>query len=106
MGKGWAGPGSNALQALPFPPLPFPLATSASKLCPVDRLNSQGIPRDSLKFALGQRRIVMAARRTGSCMLCRRRGVNETGLCDVCYSLLDDPEELRLANRWLTGEGP
>jgi hypothetical protein len=72
----------------------------------VERLNSEGIPRDTLRIALKSRRDVLTARRINSCLLCRRIGVNETGLCDVCYGLLDDPEELRLANRWLTGEGP
>jgi hypothetical protein len=72
----------------------------------VERLNPEGIPRDDLRYALTQRRFVMSARRMNSCMLCKRIGVNETGLCEVCYGLLDDPEELRLANRWLTGEGP
>ena len=72
----------------------------------MERLNPEGIPRDDLRYALTQRRFVMSARRMNSCMLCKRIGVNETGLCEVCYGLLDDPEELRLANRWLTGEGP
>lgn len=70
-----------------------------------DRLNSEGLRRDQLKFALGQRRFVMTARRLNQCLLCKRDGVNEAGLCNVCYALIDD-EETRLANRWLTGEGP
>ena len=72
----------------------------------MERLNSEGILRDELRFALKSRRAVMSARRINSCLLCRRMGVNESGLCEVCYGLLDDAEELRLANRWLTGEGP
>ena len=72
----------------------------------MERLNSEGIPRDDLRIALRNRRVVMTARRIDSCLLCKRRGVNETGLCEVCYGMLDDAEELRLATRWLTGEGP
>jgi hypothetical protein len=72
----------------------------------VERLNSEGIPRANLRFALRDRRAVSGARRIDSCLLCRRSRVNEAGLCDVCYSLLDDPEEQRLAQRWLSGEGP
>ena len=49
--------------------------------------------------------MVRTARRINSCLLCRNRGVNEAGVCDVCYASLND-EELRLANRWMTGEGP
>ena len=48
---------------------------------------------------------MLAARKINSCLLCRRIGVNETGLCEVCYGMLDG-EELRLATKWLTGEGP
>jgi len=72
----------------------------------VERLNSEGISRDQLRYVLTQRRLVQTARRIDSCLLCRRSGVNEAGLCDVCYSLLDDPEEQAIAHRWLTGEGP
>lgn len=56
-------------------------------------------------LALRDRRKVMAARRIDSCLLCRRGGVNDAGLCEVCYGMLDG-EELRLAGRWLSGEGP
>jgi len=72
----------------------------------VERLNSEGINRAELKFALTRPRIVMAARRIDSCLLCRHGGVNEAGLCNMCYSMLQDPEEQRLVNRWLSGEGP
>ena len=69
------------------------------------RLNSEGIPRDQLILALKDRRAVATARRINSCLLCRRIGVNEAGLCVVCYGMLND-EELRLAERWLRGVGP
>ncbi len=69
------------------------------------RLNPEGIPRDQLRYALSQRRFVMTARRIDACLLCRNPRVNESGLCEVCYALLTD-EELRLASRWLSGEGP
>ena len=72
----------------------------------MERLNSEGIPRHQLSYALSNRRIVMTARRIDSCLLCRRMGVNETGLCNVCYSMLENAEEIRLAQRWMTGEGP
>ncbi len=71
----------------------------------MERLNSEGIPRERLPIALKNSRTVGVARRINSCMLCKRRGVNEAGLCDVCYALLND-NELKLANRWMTGEGP
>lgn len=71
----------------------------------MDRLNSEGIPRHTLAIALRDRKKVADARRIDACMLCRRGRVNEAGLCDVCYGMLDG-EELRLAGRWLTGEGP
>ena len=71
----------------------------------MERLNSEGIPRDQLKHALRNKRMVREARRINSCLLCRRVGVNETGLCEVCYSMLDG-EELHLAEAWLRGGGP
>lgn len=70
-----------------------------------DRLNSEGIRRHELPWALSQRRIVLTARRINSCLLCRRAGVNEAGLCEVCFSMLSD-EESRMAQRWTSGEGP
>jgi hypothetical protein len=72
---------------------------------PVERLNSEGIPRDHLKHALRNKRLVRDARRINSCLLCRRIGVNEAGICEVCYSLLND-EEQRLAEAWIRGGGP
>lgn len=71
----------------------------------VDRLNSEGIPRYQLTIALKDRRQVFEARKINICMLCRRRGVNSCGLCEICYSGLDG-EELRLASLWLTGVNP
>lgn len=72
----------------------------------VERLNSEGIARDQLSWALTQHAVVQTARRINSCLLCRRIGVNEAGLCDVCYALLDNPEEQALVARWISGEGP
>ena len=71
----------------------------------MERLNSEGIFRSDLLFVLGQSDRVRTARRIDACLLCRRKRVNESGLCDVCYTQLDGAE-LRLANRWLSGEGP
>jgi len=71
----------------------------------VERLNSEGIRRGELRFALTQPKMVADARRIDSCLLCRNGPVNEAGLCEVCYTILSD-EEFRLAQRWLTGEGP
>ena len=65
----------------------------------------KGIPRELLGLALRDRRSVMTARRIDSCLLCRRARVNESGLCESCWSLLSE-EELRLGLRWLSGEGP
>jgi hypothetical protein len=72
----------------------------------VERFNSEGIPRHQLKFVLSRPSIVATARRVNHCLLCRRVGVNEAGLCDLCYPLIQDPEEQRLIERWLSGEGP
>ncbi len=72
----------------------------------MERLNSEGIPRHQLKFALSRPSTVQTARRVDKCILCKRKGVNEAGLCDLCYPLIQDPEELKLVERWLSGEGP
>jgi len=48
---------------------------------------------------------VLTARKINACLLCRRGGVNEAGLCDVCYGQLNEDEQ-PLAHRWLTGVGP
>lgn len=71
----------------------------------VERLNNEGIPRESLILAMRDRRTVATARRIDTCLLCRRPRVNEAGLCEVCYGALDG-DELRLATRWLQGVGP
>jgi hypothetical protein len=71
----------------------------------VERLNAEGILRKDLKWALSQRRIVLAARRINSCLLCRRANLNEAGLCDVCNASLTE-EELELVERWRRGTGP
>lgn len=76
-----------------------------SRISTVERLNSEGLRRGELKFALTQPKVVASARRLDSCLLCRNGPVNESGLCEVCFMLLDDGEH-RLAQRWLTGEGP
>lgn len=72
----------------------------------VERLNSEGIPRHQLKHALSKYSTVMTARRINHCLLCRAKGVNEAGLCDICYPLIQEPEELALVQKWLSGEGP
>jgi hypothetical protein len=72
---------------------------------PVDRVNSQGIPLAELNYTLRQPRFVRKAIRANRCLLCCREKVNEAGLCEFCYSQLDEPE-LRLAERWIAGVGP
>lgn len=71
----------------------------------MERLNSEGIRRQDLLWALGQVKVVMTARRIDSCLLCRRRGVDESGLCNVCGSALSD-EEQSLVESWRRGTGP
>ena len=71
----------------------------------MERLNSEGIPRDQLLHALKDRRMVLMARKLNSCLLCRRNSVNEAGLCNVCWALLND-EELKQGTRWVAGVGP
>jgi hypothetical protein len=71
----------------------------------MERLNSTGIPRQHLLFALKDARTVNAARRIDSCLLCRRNGVNDAALCHVCWALLNE-DELKQGERWLTGVGP
>ena len=71
----------------------------------MDRVNAQGIPRHRLAWTLTQRRHVRLALHQDACLLCRASGVNEAGLCDLCYALLDD-KELTIAERWLGGTGP
>jgi hypothetical protein len=71
----------------------------------VERVNSQGIPRRQLLWALKQPRHVKKAIKEDACLLCRANGVNEAALCDTCYALLNEPE-LSAAERWLSGVGP
>lgn len=71
----------------------------------VDRVNSEGVSRDRLRYALLDRLTVQRARSRDSCLLCRSRGVNEAGLCGVCWALLED-DELTLATKWVSGQGP
>ncbi|MFW5697113.1 MAG: hypothetical protein ACOCX1_00965 [Fimbriimonadaceae bacterium] len=70
-----------------------------------DRINAQGVPRDELYWVMNQSRFVRTARKIDRCLLCCAKGVNEAGLCDNCYTLLDE-KELELAERWLSGVGP
>jgi hypothetical protein len=71
----------------------------------VERLNSEGILRKDLMWALAQRRIVVTARRIDACLLCRRNRVNEAGLCEVCNASLTE-EEHELVEKWMRGTGP
>jgi hypothetical protein len=69
------------------------------------RVNSEGIKRHELLWALSQARIVQAARQIDSCLLCRRSGTNESGLCDYCWATLEG-EELEAAAKWTMGVRP
>jgi hypothetical protein len=71
----------------------------------VERYNSEGELREDLLLILQTPRKVLNARRIDTCILCRAKRVNESGLCVVCYSLLDG-DELRMANRWMAGLEP
>ena len=71
----------------------------------MDRINATGLRREQLVWALTQNRLVSAARKEDSCLLCRSQRVNEAGVCVVCFSMLTD-DELKLARRWLAGTGP
>lgn len=71
----------------------------------MNRLNPEGIPRKQLAFVLTQPNRVREARRIDACLLCRRGGVNDAALCEVCYAMLDG-EEQSLATRWTSGGGP
>jgi len=68
----------------------------------MDRINGEGIPRDHLRFALKNLRMIADARRIDSCLLCRASKVNAAGICEFCYALLDG-EELRMVTRIQTG---
>ncbi len=71
----------------------------------MDRVNSQGIPRQRLIWTLKQPKIVKKAIKEDSCLLCRAPRVNDAALCEVCYALLGD-DELKATECWLSGVGP
>ena len=83
----------------------FPAAENRKYTWAVDRFNSEGILVHDLLITLKNVRSVREARRVNTCLLCRRRGVNDSGLCEVCYGMLDG-EPLNVAQRWLSGQGP
>lgn len=66
------------------------------------RFNEEGIPREDLLEALARPDIVRYFRRRNQCMLCMRPGVGPSGLCEVCYSMLDG-KELDAAVEWNSG---
>lgn len=69
------------------------------------RMNSEGIPRDDLPWALSRPDIVAEHRRVDRCLLCRSGNVNDAALCRLCYSMLND-QELVMALRWINGTQP
>ena len=71
----------------------------------MSRINSEGIKRDDLAWVLTERRFVIEARKLNKCLLCKKEGVLESGLCNLCYSMLDG-DELLLAEKWHRGTGP
>lgn len=71
----------------------------------MERLNGEGIPRSQLAWALTQAHLVRSAIKIDSCLLCRAERVNEAGLCNLCYTLLQ-PNEQVLAERWFIGMAP
>ncbi|MCW5935742.1 MAG: hypothetical protein KIT11_00350 [Fimbriimonadaceae bacterium] len=71
----------------------------------MSRDNPSGLKREELSWALTKPRLVAAACRSDSCLLCRGTGVDSSGLCGGCTILLTD-EELRLVERWRAGIGP
>ncbi|MDI9641137.1 hypothetical protein QPK87_05595 [Kamptonema cortianum] len=69
------------------------------------RDHPEGIPRDQLIWSLNQERIVRTAIRIDRCLLCREPGVNESGLCLLCFSYLT-PDERPHAEMWTMGAMP
>lgn len=69
------------------------------------RFNSEGVRRADLIHYLQNERAVRDAVRIDQCLLCRRGGVMEAGLCELCYGLLEG-EELRVAVSWRSVGGP
>lgn len=66
------------------------------------RLHPEGIKRDQLTFVLSREDLVRTAVRIDRCLLCRSAGVNEAGLCLVCWPTLSASEQ-SLADRWTMG---
>ena len=71
----------------------------------MNRMNSEGVPRSDLLWALGRVEMVAKARNRDRCLLCSNGSVNEAGLCEPCVALLDD-DETKLVERWRAGVGP
>jgi hypothetical protein len=71
----------------------------------MERVNPEGIVREDLAWALNQRGLVFTARRMNTCLVCRRRGVDESGLCNVCTATLSEQEQ-DLVEKWRRGTGP
>lgn len=69
------------------------------------RINSTGIKRSELLWALGNPALVRDARERDSCLLCRGSRVNEAGLCNVCTTSLNDAES-RMVEKWMAGGSP
>lgn len=69
------------------------------------RFNAEGIRREDVLLTLGDRRQVLNARKINACLLCRRSGVNEAGVCPVCWALFDE-KELELSLKWTVGVLP
>jgi len=69
------------------------------------RVNSEGIKREDLAMTLRDHHRVRMARRIDACLICRRPRVNEAGLCDVCYGMIEGVE-LELATCWMRGTIP
>jgi hypothetical protein len=89
-----------------LPVTPGPNAEARYPARTLDRLNTEGLAREKLMYALQHRADwVRVARRMDRCLLCCAGRVNEAGLCDLCYGQLNDAE-LRLAESWLAGRMP
>lgn len=71
----------------------------------MERMNPAGIRPESLAYALSRPDIVAFYRKANSCMLCRRTGVNQAGLCDSCVAMLSSRDH-DLVTRYLAGVLP
>ncbi|MCE9559907.1 MAG: hypothetical protein K8R88_13280 [Armatimonadetes bacterium] len=69
------------------------------------RWNAEGVHLKDLPYALSRVDIVSLYRNMNRCMLCMRVGVNEAGVCGVCYSMLDG-EPLKAVLEWTMGKRP